>query len=334
MSYGTSKEKLREYNELTRDSILERVSQIEIFERVFNVEVQFNRHLKSPIRVDENAGCFFHVSEEGRVKFVDKARDISEDCFGLIMLHFGKNFNETLYYIAGVFNLFGRDGNLILSPLRANDSSKVYLVKKKKLTVSRTRSPWSKESIDFWKDAGFTGELIKEMFIYVVDHVFLNNRMIYSRKYGDPAFVYYFPDNTMKIYFPKRKKGKKFLTDSMYLQGYNLLPKKGKKLLITKSYKDVGVARLLGVPSVAPQSENDWMTEEIWLDLLDRFDEIYLLYDNDKTGIEYSNKRVEEHPEIIPIFLSEDSGKDLYEVAVTYSIQEAGEELYELMEIN
>ena len=46
----------------------------------------------------------------------------------------------------------------------------------------------------------------------------------------------------------------------------------------------------LGIAAIAPQSETQFIEENVLEDLRKRFKHIVLLFDNDQTGIEFTNK--------------------------------------------
>ena len=78
--------------------------------------------------------------------------------------------------------------------------------------------------------------------------------------------------------------------DKTLLQGYSQLPRNGDILVITKSLKDVMLFYELGINSIAPNSETMFLTSKVYLELNKRFDDIYILFDNDYQGITSMNK--------------------------------------------
>jgi 5S rRNA maturation endonuclease (ribonuclease M5) len=318
--------------QVTPSMILDRVSEIEIFERFLGINVQFDRQFTSPIRKDSSAGCKFWYNTSGKIKYIDKAKGINEDCFGVIPfipMYEGYNFDQVLQTIAKEFGIINNEGYETLKPTSFLTRGGQDIVIKKKIIHSVPIKKWHQVHIHFWKSYFVTGQVIKDLFIYPLGHGLVNHKNIYTHKKEDIGFVYYFPDDSQKLYFPNRKKGEKFITDSKYLQGYHCLPKCGEILIITKSMKDVAVLRSLGIPAVAPQGESSWMSEDILNDLRLRFKTIYILFDNDETGIRFSNKRVEENSDIIPIFVPDNLGndeKDIADVALwCNTIEETGE---------
>lgn len=70
-----------------------------------------------------------------------------------------------------------------------------------------------------------------------------------------------------------------------------MLPKNGGDyLVITKSLKDVACLYSMGIPAIAPISENCFVTEAQYKKLSSKFKNIILFYDNDLAGISHMNK--------------------------------------------
>ena len=87
------------------------------------------------------------------------------------------------------------------------------------------------------------------------------------------------------------------------IQGYKQLPKGGKLLVITKSMKDVMLLYELGIPAIAPNSETQFVSDKMLEELHTRFKHIVLLYDNDLTGVTFTNKIRKAHPDLIPFLI-------------------------------
>lgn len=88
---------------------------------------------------------------------------------------------------------------------------------------------------------------------------------------------------------------------SFRLQGDHTLPKTGDYLVITKSLKDVMTLYNLGIPAIAPISENCFLSEAQYHRLKERFKHIILLYDNDRPGLRAMISIKKKFPEVIPI---------------------------------
>lgn len=275
---------------ITREELLKRVSQIQIMERYLGIRVQFNKSVKNPLRNDTTAGCRFYV-KNGRIRFVDYSKGFNEDCFGVVQTQYGNcNFNEAIKQVAEDFNLYttltAEIPTIILDEEIITQEEKVKHTYLYEISAdSKDNIIWRPEDKRYWKDHCLNSEILEGLDIYPLSSLYIDDNLVYTYRTGDIGFIYVFPDETFKAYFPYREKGKRFIGNSTYLQGYNHLPETGDILVITKAMKDVACLNLFNIPSVAPQSENVIMNSDILDDLDNRFNRIVVLFDFDLTGI-------------------------------------------------
>lgn len=104
-----------------------------------------------------------------------------------------------------------------------------------------------------------------------------------------------------RIYRPGNKQYK-FVSNWKHfrLQGEHMLPKNGDYVVVTKSQKDAMVLYELGIPAVAPISENLFLTDSKYRKLKERFGKIILFYDNDIAGLTAMQKIRKNH-DVSPI---------------------------------
>ena len=307
MGYGSIKKRV------TPEMILSEVSEIDIFEYYTNLIVQFDIEFTSPFRVDEEPGCKFWFNGT-KIKYVDFAGGINEDCFGLVKEYIVQgNFNEAILRICEDFRLFGHTSNRTLPEIKDQNRTVKLKVAEKKV-IRDGKQDWKPFDIEFWTSFGVHSKSLNKYEIVSCKYAFVNDKLRYSYNPKDPCFSYRFPDETRKLYFPIRD-NVRFLTNSDYIQGYSQLPTTGEILIITKSLKDVVVLDVLGYPAIAPQSENHQISFELMQELITRFKYIYILYDNDEAGILHSDRRAEEYDNLIQIYIPEDIAKDVSDAA-------------------
>jgi hypothetical protein len=88
--------------------------------------------------------------------------------------------------------------------------------------------------------------------------------------------------NRYKIYSPYEETNKWLSnTKKTDVQGYDQLPTKGERLIITSSLKDVMCLHAAGYNAIAMQSEMQIPSEKLISELKERFNTIEILYDND-----------------------------------------------------
>ena len=98
---------------------------------------------------------------------------------------------------------------------------------------------------------------------------------------------------------------------SFRLQGAHMLPKSGDYVVVTKSMKDVMVFYELGIPAIAPISENCYLTDAQHNKLVKRFKHVVLVYDNDRAGKTNAIKFYRQHPELYVCWLPKSTAKDI-----------------------
>ncbi len=151
---------------------------------------------------------------------------------------------------------------------------------------------------DYFKSASIDDKDLK--YFKVFGGIIRNNGIVvHISTELDPYFIYMF-DIKSEIYkgyrpYSPNIKGKFYSHNiANHIQGYDLLPKNGNILIITKSYKDVMVWSKLGYPAIAPHTESCFIEETMLSELKSRFKYIYVNFDNDNTGvsksIEFTNK--------------------------------------------
>jgi hypothetical protein len=110
---------------------------------------------------------------------------------------------------------------------------------------------------------------------------------------GNFIYGYFRKDGTLyKIYTPKNKDNK-FIKVGDYIQGYDQLEFKSKYLIITSSLKDLMCFKRLGITgieSIAPDSENSVISENFMRPLIDKYQKVIILFDNDEPGIKSAGK--------------------------------------------
>lgn len=159
------------------------------------------------------------------------------------------------------------------------------------LTYRRTWEDWQ---LDFWLKGNIKKSTLDLFRVYWCKELWFNNRLFArGSKYN---LMYYYDHSTIDlkeswtVYRPNRTDSKKFRKHNItnQIMGLDLIPDTGDILMITKSYKDMMIFYELGLPSIAPHSENTPIDENIINDLKSRFDRIYVNYDNDTVGVNSS----------------------------------------------
>jgi hypothetical protein len=284
------------YNEkLTKESILNHISQEEIYSFYVGEQITSNTKIHSPLREDNVPSfvIYYHKTYRDVLMFYDFATKDSGDCIVFISLLFGLGYKEALMKIAFDFGL--SDVNITATKQILNSLPK--LIQKDPVQVGIKRRNWKIQDKDFWEQFGITKNTLLKYNVYPINYIFFNGNAVAAEKI---AYAYVeFKDEKVsyKIYQPYADKRNKWINNANYTvhQGYTQLPQQGKLLIITKSLKDVmSIRDVVGIPSVGLQSESVMMKESVMNEYKSRFDEVICLFDNDKAGkklsLEFSDK--------------------------------------------
>lgn len=154
---------------------------------------------------------------------------------------------------------------------------------------------WNLKDKDFeyWDLGKIPRKEIIEKYTVYAGEVWNNKLQLHKHTISDPFYIYLFDRSTKcwKAYRPySRGKQLKFFGNNVvdHIQGYNLLNFDSDILFITKSYKDIMVLNQLGYDAIAPHSENMFLDPWVLDYLKIKYKYIYILYDNDSTGIKKS----------------------------------------------
>lgn len=289
-SFGYTDDKVKEIKGfIDQKSILQYVSEEEIYELVFGFKPIEYQYVTSPLREDDDAGCWFEYTND-KLFFRDFAYSNRPlDCFHVVKDYFGINsFPDTLEFVKQ---------KLIDNQNRTLVDSHIREQKEKFYMQIATRQFLLKDAM-YWRDYNISKQNL------IDDSVFAVNRAkLYNTKNGDFKKNYFrelcyayteFDDGRKKLYLPHNDL--RFITDCTKndIGGVKHLPPFGRLLIITKSYKDYRVIKNQGYNVVWFQNEGMIPSDDILYNLVKKFTNIIVLYDNDETGMrastEVSNK--------------------------------------------
>ena len=290
---------------ISKDKILEYVSEEDIFQLVFGYKPVEFEYVTSPFREDTNPGCWFEIDlNTNKLRFTDFAdartingvKMLNIDCFDSVMVYYGlPNFYKTLEFIKAKL-IDGKD-------VKHNIVHRVYTkskkVEKEKVKILMNTRDFYTEDRSFWQ---YRYDISKDNLIE--DKVFpVRKFKLFNTKTGDHLFrtndIAYayteFASGNKKIYRPKQKGNKKFITNCTAndVGGMFSPIKAGRLLIITKSYKDFRVLKNLGLNVRWLQNEGMFPDSDEFWDLIKNFDKVIVFFDNDEAGIKAAKQLVD-----------------------------------------
>ena len=328
-----------EESSLTKENVLKKVSELHIFEFYFENKINLRQSYTNPLRVDQAPGCKFFIGRTGKLLFIDSSRTNSvRDCFGFVCDKYNCDLYKALQIINRDFKLGfeGEElGHLVydFSQPTLDYFEKQKREEKKLLCLKRN---WRIKDKIYWQEYGIGLATLRKFNVIPVQTVFYDNKILWRDSEYNPIYCYNFPkENKKKIYRPLEKDRKyRFISSSgigSIYQGFDQLPNKSDFLIITKSMKDVMTLYGFGYPAIAPNSENYTIPLDFYDNLLDRFTNIILFYDNDEPG-KLARQQLGEDLDIPYIEIPENYGvKDISDFFKKYGASETEIILYDLI---
>lgn len=255
-------------SKLTKQAILEKVSQVNIFATYLGISVEtiYNcinngELICNPLRIDNHPTVGFRYNNRGKLKFKDFANDeFWGDCFDIVALVMSNIYNKpynisnkedfikVLRHITFTFKdiFYGKEKDINV----INDiNTAINVIKHKKPIIELVVREWNHNDEKYWNTFGVSIKFLNLNFIYPVEQYYINRNINPEPKYfysaNDPCYGYFLGKdsngvNNIKLYFPKRNKDiTRFITNCNHLEGiYNLDRNDYNIIVITKSTKD------------------------------------------------------------------------------------------------
>ena len=257
------------------DDILNKVSEADILNHYLGISA-LPILINSPFRQDNNPSVSIFINNNNNVIFKDFGTHKSYNIWSFFEEYWNCTYEEVLLKITEDLN------NMKIG------TSKIKITKHKQYVhnssvIEVTIREWKDYDLCYWKSFGINLEWLKFGRIFPISHIFINNNRFPAEKY---AYVYVEKKDgniTLKIYQPFSER-MKWLSkhDNSVWDLWDRLPSKGNKLIITSSRKDaLCIWANTGIPSTCLQGEGYIPKEHIIQQLKDRFEIVYVLYDND-----------------------------------------------------
>lgn len=273
---------------VSKDLILNHIQDIDVYRFYTGQEVELKKPILSPLRKESTNSFGYFEGEYGEICFKDFVLG-SGDFVKFVQLKFGLNFFEALSKIVIDFNLHHffyykdiKKSNIKYNPSKFSNKSDI-LEKANNFRLGKSKREWKTYDLAFWQQFGIDLNTLKQYRVQPISFIHINGNPVAADKYAYCFIEQKDNKETYKIYQPFNEKYKWLNNHNASVwQGWEQLPATGKELIITKSLKDVmSIKCLLNIPAVALQAEGTTPKSHIIEELQDRFEKIYVLYDND-----------------------------------------------------
>jgi len=271
----------RSEDHLHTDVILGKITEYDIFVYYCPSFKELGKKFKSDLRTD-NSPTVSIVPYNGKLLYKDFGNpDHTFDCFNYVRYKYACSFMGALRIIDCDFNLgLGSKTDAIKFTMgyMAYRQDKTPKLIKPEIIIRKKRRQWTKADANFWSQYLVSRKLLIKFAVEPISHFWVNSSR-FSCKSISYAFRF---NNRYKIYSPYDEQNKWLSnTKKTDVQGYNQLPNKGERLIITSSLKDVICLHAAGYNSIAMQSEMQIPSDKLISELKQRFTTVEILYDND-----------------------------------------------------
>ena len=260
-----------------KEDILRHVGEYDILKYYFP-KLQLDVANKSPLRED-SVPSFGVTMRTGFLYWRDFASGEYGNIWSLVALSMGTDFTGALQIIARDFGIRqGADFKKIAASIK-----RVPVPEKKQVEIGIRTRKWKPCDKDFWTQFGINKPTLERYLVSPIDFMFFNGNPV---KADHCSYVYReLKDEvlTFKIYQPFSKERKWISNNNQSVwEGWSQLPETGDHLIITSSRKDtMSIVNVAGMNAVALQGEAMRPKQHVVQQLKDRFDKVYVLYDND-----------------------------------------------------
>ena len=239
-------------------------------------------NINSILREDKNPSlCIFPYKDS--LFFKDFGTNQSGNIYQLLSLYWNIPLNQVYRKIYNDFTSANYK-----SCCCKNKISKTIIKKKSNINIKVKIRNWKPWDIEYWSSYGISLKWLEYCDIFPISHIFLIHQngeqlIISADKY---AYVYIErKDNkvSLKIYQPYSTNFKWMSKhDASVWDLWTKIPEKGDKLIITSSRKDaLCLWANTGIPSLSLQGEGYVPKEKVINQLKERYNKIYVFYDND-----------------------------------------------------
>lgn len=288
-----------------KDMILEAISPYDIYCELTGEELQVggSKLIKSPLRGDSlpTFGLFIHHTDDV-IMFKDFAYETG-DVFKFVKLFARYHDRMMITSLPGIVNYLNM--KLGMDILGKNNKKSKSQIKRRVFNIQTARDikfssrPFTAMDRQYWDQYCIPTKVLKLYDVRSVEKLLDDDKRIMRQFKPNELCFAYVIYNKIKLYQPLESNGFKWRNTcpAWYLQGWKQRRGK-KKLIITKSLKDIMVFFVIlgkDYDIIAPHSENYIFPDKVVDKIKGMYDEVYVIYDFDRAGVNGANKLKREY---------------------------------------
>lgn len=245
--------------------------------------------IHSPLRKDKKPSFGFYSPDGNRIFYHDFSTRDTGGIYDFLGLMWGCDYRGVIERINKDMGDFQHNTNVI-----SKGSCKINAKGCSTITALECKvREWREYDIEYWESYGVPLKWLKYAEVYPISHkIIVKNGQRYI--FGADKYAYAYVEHkegkvTLKIYQPFNKEGYKWNNkhDKSVISLWTKVPMYGDKICICSSLKDaLCLWANTGIPSLALQGEGYEMSNTAISELKRRYKHIFILFDNDKAGLE------------------------------------------------
>lgn len=312
--------------ELSKDNVMDHLDSSQIYDHYLGDKLIYNRSFSSPFRQDKNPS-FVINSSTGYYR--DFATGESGDCFSFVKKMYSVNFYDALKQIVHDLNIADK---FVIADRSVHTSRKLKVENLSRrgtfqgdFNLKVKTRKFQEHDLEFWNAYGVSLRYLKMSKIYPITHYFINGKQYAAEKY---AYVYVEVKDgkeSYKVYQPYSEIMKWINgNDFSVWELWRLLPKTHESVIITSSRKDaISIIENVKIPATSFQAESINPKAHVVESILNRFEKVYLLYDNDydnpgNPGQTLAHRRIDQFGFINLVIPKEHGSKDFSDLVFNH----------------
>lgn len=301
---------------ITLKDLLNRVSEIDILTRYFNVK-KLPCVINSPLREDKRPSFSVYI-KDNKVRYLDFSTGEKGNLWNLLGELWHTDFYNTIVTVYRDFSLNNR--TLFLQP---KVKPKTTIVSYSETVIKCRVREWREYDLEYWRSFGIDKKWLEYAEIYPISHkIIIKDNKKYTFRADKYAYAYVEHkegNTTLKIYQPFSKRWKwTNKHDRSVISLWTKVPYKGNKICICSSLKDaLCLWANTNIPSIAIQGEGYSMSDTAINELKKRYNKVYILLDNDEVGLKDGERLAKETGFINIVLPQFNGGKDISDLIKT-----------------
>jgi hypothetical protein len=288
-----------------KKKVIDEMDHIQLYANIIKQEVRLGRAIRSPLRDDTKPSFGIYRGQDGKIKWKDFAED-GGDIYSLVMKI------ENVDFVKAVDSLYKTLGHIDYT-VKKNDKVEYrrIVVTPSELIDNKIFKDMCIDPDVFLKYGGHQISDYQILTIEIVNGMELIKKTVYFHC-DSPSFAYLRRGKCMKLYFPTKDKKYRYKaapTDGLYF-GYT--EERKKNFILMAGEKDVltwaSIPELMSeIYPICLSGESNIFNYRLYDMIKSVCDgNIYILYDNDKTGKTRMNQICEDFPDMICLGNSHD----------------------------